>query len=383
MKKNQPLVSVFIPYYNDKDFLRDAVESVLNQTYKNLELILINHATTDNCREIAHSYKDERIIHIDMPRNEGAGGGLIFEAMLNAAHGKYIKTLCADDMLRSDGLETLVNFMESHQNIDFAFGDAQYVDERGRDLHDDWFHQRSGFSIDDKEPDLIRKYANGIAMLPYIGNISKREIFNNIEINKTFVMMFDISLWLQLLCRGYHIALINKPVAKYRIHSGQISSVDKEALCGYICWFEGCSFYEYLMDINDVDLAKKVFPNSKYVKQLKDVRDIPFFVAYEMFNKYKPVFDMPLNKMLNDDETREHLMKTFGFGVKELRDLRKSDFYQCNIQQVKESWKQKTYHTNPADIGILGLSFLLLREIFKIVSFDRFRHKKKNKKYSL
>lgn len=381
MTKNQPLVSVFLPYYNDAKFLRQSIESVLKQNYQNFELILCNHATTDNCRKIAHSYKDKRIKHVDMLRNEGAGGGLVFEAMFNASSGKYIKTLCADDMLTPDCLATMVDFMENNPNIDFAFGNVEYIDEEGQDMHDDWFHQRPFFSIDDKEHDLIRKYASGKATLPYIGNISKREIFNNIEINKTFVMMFDISLWLQLLCHGHRIALINKTIGNYRIHSDQVSAIGKEALCGYICWFEGYSFYPYLMDINDVNLAKQVFPNSKYVNKLKNVCDIPFFVAHEMFNTQKPLFDIPLTKMLNDDKTREHLMKTFNFGVKELRELRKSDFH-INTPIYPKGIKQHVYWSTPADLTVFGLIFLLFRRIFKIVTLDTVRHKRK-KRYSL
>lgn len=375
----QPLVSVFLPYYNDAKYLPIAIESVLNQTYQNFELILCNHATTDNCREIAHSYNDSRIKHVDMERNEGAGGGLVFEAMLKAASGKYIKTLCADDMLCPNCLEIMVGYMESHTNIDFAFGDVEYIDENGRDLHEDWFHQRIGFDIKDKEPDLIRKYSMGISMLPYIGNISKREIFNDIQIEKTFVMTFDMSLWLQLLCAGHKCAFIKQQVCNYRIHVGQMSSVEKEAIAGYVFWMENPSFYRYLLKINDVDLAKKVFPESKYVNKLQDVCDIPFFIAYEMYNRQKPMWDTVMAKMMNDDKTREHLMKTFGFGIKELRELRKADF---NAEHPNKNMKQKIYSIPSVNLGLYGLSFLLFRKLFKYVTFDRFRHHKK-KKYSV
>ncbi len=71
---NNPLVSVFIPYYNDSKYLRKAIDSIFAQTYKNFELILLNHASSDGSRDIAHSYHDKRIKHIDMPKNYGAGG---------------------------------------------------------------------------------------------------------------------------------------------------------------------------------------------------------------------------------------------------------------------------------------------------------------------
>lgn len=381
--EKQPLVSVFLPYYNDAKFLRKSIESVLKQTYENWELILCNHATTDNCREIAHSYHDKRIKHVDMKRNEGAGGGLVFEAMLKAASGKYIKTLCADDMLKPDCLATMVDFMENNPDVDFAFGDIEYIDENGKYLDDSWFNSRAGFSIDDTEPDLIRKYAAGISMLPYIGNISKREIFDDIEINKTFVMMFDMSLWMQLLCFGHKCAFINDKVCNYRIHPEQVSAAHKKQLAMYISWFEHASFDFILQKISSVSLAKKVFPESKYVKKLKYVDDIPFFVAYEMFNRQKPLWDIPLTKMLNDDKTREHLMKTFGFGVKELRELRKADFH-FGLIEYKRYSKQRIYHTNSADISLFGALFLVFRKIFQLITFAKYRHHKNTeKKYSL
>ena len=71
-----PKVSVFLSYYNDADFLKSAIDAVLNQSFQDFELILLNHSTTDNCREIAHSYKDKRIIHLDTKYNYGAGCGI-------------------------------------------------------------------------------------------------------------------------------------------------------------------------------------------------------------------------------------------------------------------------------------------------------------------
>lgn len=72
---NQPLVSVFLPYYNDEKFLEYSIKSVLEQSYENFELILLNHASTDSSYNIAHSFQDFRIKHVDMSINLGAGGG--------------------------------------------------------------------------------------------------------------------------------------------------------------------------------------------------------------------------------------------------------------------------------------------------------------------
>ncbi len=94
-----PLVSVMIPYYNDEKFLNQSIDSVLAQSYDNLELILINHTCTDRSREIAHSYSDARIRHIDLEKNMGAGGSIIFQEFFIHAKGEYVKMFCADDIL--------------------------------------------------------------------------------------------------------------------------------------------------------------------------------------------------------------------------------------------------------------------------------------------
>ena len=136
------MVSVLIPYYNDREYLSQAIESVLNQTYKDFELILINHATTDDCREIAHSYNDKRIKHIDMEENYGAGGGMIISKFLENAKGKYVKFFCADDVMYPNCLEDLVTYMEKHPEKDFVFGDVEYIDENNKSLKKSYFKSK-------------------------------------------------------------------------------------------------------------------------------------------------------------------------------------------------------------------------------------------------
>ena len=86
--KDQPLVSIFLPYYNDQKFLKKTIESILSQSYQNLELILFNHASTDTSRVIAHSFDDPRIIHLDAKENLGAGSGYNLEISLPQIKGK-------------------------------------------------------------------------------------------------------------------------------------------------------------------------------------------------------------------------------------------------------------------------------------------------------
>src|SRR5574344_864950 len=139
-KLETPLFTVFIPYYNDKAFLKDTINSVLNQTYENLEIILFNHKSTDGSRKIAHSFDDKRIVHIDADKNLGAGSGLNSYEHFSEFHGKYLKFFCADDILYPKNIEVSVNYLEEHSEKDFVITDAYFINKKGqRKKHDKWF----------------------------------------------------------------------------------------------------------------------------------------------------------------------------------------------------------------------------------------------------
>lgn len=380
----KPLVTVFIPYYNDEKFLKTSIESVLNNDYQNFELILLNHATTDSCREIAHSYNDNRIKHIDMDKNYGAGGGLLFEEMLKIAKGKYIKPLCADDVLLPDGLEKLVNYMENNPHIDFAFGDVEYIDALGKDLMDSWFCQRKYFSTKNTEADCIRLFAEGRSFLPYVGSVIKHSILENLPINKTYIMTFDMYLWTILLCEGYKIGYIQDKVVNYRIHEEQVSSLANEFNSIAYSPVEFRTFVFTFFRIKSMDLAKQIWSDSKFINNLTKQEDLDFFIAYNIFvkNGLFGAASLCIDTMLNDDCKRKRIKYVFDYDIKDFR----SDIYNLakqnkNLSRIKRS-KTAIYAKSVKELNLFELLFLLLREIFNLLTFSKFRHKK-NKRYSL
>ncbi len=383
---NQPLVSVFIPYYNDEKFLKTAIDAVLAQTYTNFELVLLNHATTDSCREIAHSYTDPRIRHIDMPFNLGGGSGVLMAEFLKTAQGKYVKFLCADDILRKTGLADLVQYMEAHPNIDFAFGNAAYVNQDGKSLNADWFSSREYFSTQNSEVDCIRLYAEGQSFLPYVSNIVKREILSHIRLNKTFIMMFDMSLWLSLLCKGYKIGYCDRIVVDYRIHDEQVSALTKKDISSQLCFFEWPLFWETLLTIDHIELCQRIWPNDPYVRRLENVEDIPFAVAHALFDQLRPYPYVFISKLLHDEQQRLHLEKVFGYGIKELRDDCRKDY--SGIKKKKKisrfkSYKTHIYSSSAKNLGLGALAFLMLRRLGQILTFSELRKPRPKKKFSL
>lgn len=91
-----PEISVLMSVYNGEKYIQEAIDSILNQTYSDFELIIINDGSTDQTREIIESYQDERIKLFNFKKNKGVGAVLKFG--LTQVNGRYIAKADADDI---------------------------------------------------------------------------------------------------------------------------------------------------------------------------------------------------------------------------------------------------------------------------------------------
>lgn len=396
------LVSVLISYYNDEKHLRQSIESVLNSTYTNFELFLVNHATLDDCREIAHSYNDPRIVHMDMPYNITVGGtGWIVGEFLKKAKGKYIKLFCADDVLCKNGLELLVDYMENHPEKDFAFGNMNYVDENGKNLNANHFDDREGFSRDLDEVKAIRLYADGLSVFPYPSSIIRTEALKKIKLNKSIAMTFDMSLWLSLLCKGCKFGLLNQRIVNYRVSDNQACALNKEDKAKMLSYFEWASFWKIFQSIDDIMLLKKVWSQDKLIEKMTSKKDIPFCVAVHFFHPktIPPIRNVAyeyIADLLNDDEKRQYLEEKFGYTLRNLRLGCLGIFEETEKTKEAEKKKLSTPEKDPSflkrfkikifqktakQLNILELIFLFVRKcIHSLNPVKSYRDKQKRKK---
>lgn len=111
----EPLVTVLMPVYNGEQFLREAMESILNQTYQHLEFLIMNDGSTDNSVSVIETYKDPRIRLEHNPCNMGIAATL--NRGIQLARGKYIVRMDCDDISFPERIEKQVAFMESHPEI--------------------------------------------------------------------------------------------------------------------------------------------------------------------------------------------------------------------------------------------------------------------------
>ncbi|MBP3403438.1 MAG: glycosyltransferase [Alphaproteobacteria bacterium] len=367
-----PLITVAVNYYNDKEFLPACIESILNQTYKNFELVLFNHASTDGSRDIARSYNDSRIIHIDAEKNLGAGAMYNFKYILPVIKGDYYKGFCADDVMKSDCLTNLVEYAAENPDKDLIFGNLEYINAAGKKLGQDWFHSVKNFSIAADEIDLLKMFADGKNSLPCPGAMIKANLLRKITLDQSLTIRADMWLWVSMLLQGAKVGYCDKIVGAYRFHDYQESSFDLE-IVRQRSEYEKSPFLSLFFGIKSIETAKAVFPDSPYADQLTDTQDIPFYVAEYFLRKegYPFAYDA-LFKMMLDDETRDRLERVFGFGVLELRKL-------YAFRKGKASFKKRVYAKQPQKLTLIELLYLLskksLKALISLISLRFLRHR--------
>ena len=127
------LVSIITPSYNSSRFIKECVSSVLEQTYTNWELIIVDDASDDNSRELIGNIaeRDNRIKFIFLTKNIGVAGAR--NIALEMSEGRYIAFLDSDDIWKKDKLTTQIDFMQFH-NISFSFSSYQPISENGMEF---------------------------------------------------------------------------------------------------------------------------------------------------------------------------------------------------------------------------------------------------------
>lgn len=207
---NNALVSVILPVFNGERFISEAIDSVLQQTYPNLELLIINDASTDDTSKIISEYGvQQKVICFDLKSNTGVANAR--NVGLKESHGKYVAFIDADDIWNKDKLEIQIKQM-IQQNLDYSYAYYNIVDENLN-------HLKSVTQMPDYVTYRLLLRTNYIPMLTVV---AKRDLFLNDKFSP--VGHEDYALWLKLFRNNnINAGACRKVLAKYRVHNHSIS----------------------------------------------------------------------------------------------------------------------------------------------------------------
>ena len=212
---NPPAVSVLVPTYNYGRFLDEVLQSILDQTYTDYEVIIVDNDSTDNTEQVVKKYlSDSRFSYFKNEKNLGVVGN--FNKCLSYAKGKYIKFLNADDKFHPEILEKFVKIMNEHPNVTLVTCDKQAF-EGSTKLYILPFHNlQTGEKI---ILDTLNDY-NWLGE-PTSVMFRKSDIKNRFD--PKYKMNPDFDLWLRLLAIG-DCYIIPEALAYVRFHSGQVTN---------------------------------------------------------------------------------------------------------------------------------------------------------------
>jgi len=267
------MISVVMPVYNGERYLSEAIESILNQTYKNFEFIIINDGSNDKTEEIILSYRDPRIIYVKNSKNLRIVKTL--NKGISLAKGVYIARMDADDISLPTRFEKQLEFLTIHKDISVV-GTSRYICKTYKSLYYPETHNE------------IKVKALFTSPILHPSIMAKKEFFEQLSYKEEFDKAEDYHIWIEGIDRFRYANLQDKMLC-YRYHSSQTHST---------------SF--------DIQIKKAQIIREKYIKSLdinltaKELQDMHTLAKY----RYVELLDLEklYYKLASSDKLKKEIL---------------------------------------------------------------------------
>lgn len=218
--KTKPLISIITPIFNGEKYILETIQSVLEQTYTNWEMIIVDNKSTDNSIEVIKTVCDDRIKIIKLEYNSG-GPARPRNIGIENVKGKYIAFLDADDVWLPHKLEKQIAYLEENSDIDICHTLANVIN--GNSVYKGYFDNQRVFN-------KVKPFISQNNILFYTNNINinstlmRNENTLRFEEDKNLVALEDWKYWIDSKKNGKKIVLIKEILLNYRIHQSSISN---------------------------------------------------------------------------------------------------------------------------------------------------------------
>jgi O-antigen biosynthesis protein len=258
-----PKISILLTSYNHAKYLRDAIESVLNQTYKDFELLVWDDASVDNSWEIITSYSDERIHAF---RNHTNQVEYFYKAISDMTQGlsEYIAIHHSDDVWEPKKLEKQVAYLDKNPDIGAVFSWAKFINEEGELFEDETHPYYKLF----EQPNRTRhEWLNHFF---YKGNalchpslLIRKECYQEVGLYRNgMAQLPDFDMWVRLVMK-YEIHVIPEKLIRFRIHQDKSNSSGNRSDTRIRIQFEYLQVLENYREILSYSELAKIFPIAK------------------------------------------------------------------------------------------------------------------------
>lgn len=246
--KEGPLVSVILPCYNHEKYVAAAIESVINQSYKNIEIIIADDGSTDNTAAIMKKYSSYFAKEIYYKENAGGRAKILQQY----AKGKYIALMHSDDLWEKDKLALQVAYMEEHEECGACLAWSRYIDEEQQELEDYTFIKANRSSYE-----WMRYFWMEDNALCNPSSLVRREIGLRVQKYGWFCRQLpDFFKWIDMV-QYTSIHIIPKTLIKMHRNRGNTSAVSQENILRHNVE-AGCNWLGVIRDM-EPDFFKKAF----------------------------------------------------------------------------------------------------------------------------
>lgn len=275
---NQPLVSILMNCYNGEKYLKEAIDSVYAQTYKDWEIIFVDNCSIDESSPIAKSYDDGRLKYYKTERNILLGAARNWG--LQYVSGEFLAFLDTDDIWYSNKLEKQLEVIDD--NIAFVYSPVIQINDKGEFLRETKINKKNDFKS------LLERY--DINMHTTLINLKLVKV----KFNEELSYCPDYELFMSIVSENKKFVFINLPLVKYRIHANSLSTKTadiqmKEIVLVLEKLKSNISLYNEYQDSFDICVfkfehlleAKKLLSTEKFYLASKEL-----FLLSKVSNKY-------------------------------------------------------------------------------------------------
>lgn len=217
--KNKPLISIITPIFNGEKYILETIQSVLNQTYTNWEMIIVDNKSTDNSIEVIKTVCDDRIKIIHLEYNSG-GPARPRNVGLDNAKGEYIAFLDADDVWDKSKLKNQIFFLKEN-NIEFTSSDCILIDDVNDEIQLGFLSRIYSKFI--KKKTLCDVIKNNFILTSSV--LIKKTLLKHFNEDKKYIAVEDFDMWLYVLGSNENIYKYqNEKLILYRVLENSVSN---------------------------------------------------------------------------------------------------------------------------------------------------------------
>ena len=206
-KVDLPLVTIIVPCYNHENYIVECIESLVHQTYPNIELIVLDDGSSDNSAMILKELSQKYNFYFDDQQNIGLSRTL--NKAISLSSGDYISVCASDDKYALDKTAKQVTYLQKNPKFASCFTNKIIFDDKGNERIEDSGKRKSGW--------IFKELLMDTFSIPAPSHMIRREVFNTIGLYDESLKVEDWDMWLRM-SKKYQLGFLDQPLIYYRVH---------------------------------------------------------------------------------------------------------------------------------------------------------------------